>query len=184
MEHPDHVRLIEKGVAPGELWIDLGSGRGAFTLALADCLGGGGDLHALDIDRRALKVLDERLHGHFPQIDLHTHVADFTHPLPELPTFDGVLMANSLHFVRAKDEVLAHIRAVLKPGGKLLLVEYDTDHGNYAVPHPLSFKTWQQVAAENGFTETTLLATRPSRFLGSFFASLSIADAGKAADDA
>ena len=39
MNHDDHVRLIREGVLGGGIaWADLGSGSGAFTLALADLL--------------------------------------------------------------------------------------------------------------------------------------------------
>ena len=40
MEHDDHVGLIRDGVeGAGLRWLELGAGRGAFTLALADLLG-------------------------------------------------------------------------------------------------------------------------------------------------
>ena len=75
-------------------------------------------------------------------------------------------MANSLHFQRDKDPALRLIGSYLRPGGRFILVEYDVDHGNLWVPHPLSFSTWAAVAQGNGFVDTRLLATRPSRFLG------------------
>ena len=40
MIHSDHVRLLRDGVPQaGGVWADIGSGGGAFTLALADLLG-------------------------------------------------------------------------------------------------------------------------------------------------
>lgn len=44
MEHHDHVALIQEAVR-GRVWADLGSGTGAFTLALADLLGHEGVIH-------------------------------------------------------------------------------------------------------------------------------------------
>jgi hypothetical protein len=41
------------------------------------------------------------------------------------------------------------------------------------VPHPLSYPTWQKLAARSGFARTELLATHPSRFLGEFFSAAS-----------
>ncbi len=85
-------------------------------------------------------------------------------------------MANSLHFVREKNTVVQLIRSYLRPGGRLILVEYNTDRGNMWVPYPLSYSTWETLAQQNGFTSTRLLATRPSRFLGEMYSAVSLVD--------
>ncbi len=172
MDHRDHVNLIEKGVPPGGIWADLGSGRGAFTLALAECLGTDSKIYSVDLDRRALLTQETRMQAGYPQNEVEFIRADFTQKL-DLPPLDGILMANSLHFVQDKQPVICQLRALLKPGGRFLVVEYDTDEGNYAVPHPISFQTWETLAEQCGLSNTRLLFTRPSRFLGSFFSALS-----------
>jgi hypothetical protein len=65
------------------------------------------------------------------------------------------------------------VRGYLRPGGRLVLVEYDSDHGNPWVPYPLSFGSWRTLAAEAGFRDTRRLASIPSRFLGSIYSALS-----------
>jgi ubiquinone/menaquinone biosynthesis C-methylase UbiE len=175
MDHGDHVRLIREGVAGGgSVWADLGSGEGAFTLALADLLGPGGTIHSVDRDRGALAVQEERVRQRFPDVALTPLVNDFTLPI-ELPPLDGIVMANSLHFVRDKRPVLERLRGHLRPGGRLVLVEYGADIGNQWVPYPMSFETWTSVAAAAGFRHTRRLATVPSRFLGSIYSALSLA---------
>ena len=83
-------------------------------------------------------------------------------------------MANSLHFHRHKDPILQSIKGYLRPGGSLVLIEYDADRGNPWVPHPLSYPTWEATAHRNGFASTQLLATVPSRFLNQIYSALSM----------
>jgi SAM-dependent methyltransferase len=173
MNHYDHVRLIRDGVAgAGNVWADLGSGEGAFTLALADLLGAGGYVYSVDTDARALREQRAALQARFPAVTVEQRTADFTKPL-ELPPLDGVVMANSLHFQRHKEPTLQQVRAMLKPGGRLVLVEYNADKGNWWVPYPLSYPTWEALAQANGFAQTRLLTTQPSRFLREIYSALS-----------
>ena len=99
---------------------------------------------------------------------IQTVVADFTRPL-NLSGLDGVVMANSLHFVRDKAPVLASVREMLRPGGTLIVVEYETDRGNPWVPHPFSFATWERMAAASHFEKARLLHRHPSRHFGSMY---------------
>jgi ubiquinone/menaquinone biosynthesis C-methylase UbiE len=158
----------------GGTWADLGAGTGAFTLALADLIGPHGVIHAIDRDRSALAELRGAFVSAVPQAELRVRTADFTRRL-DLSDLDGVLMANSLHFVDDKSAVLGFVRGYLKHGGRLLLVEYDSDRGNTWVPHPMSFETWTNVATDAGFVETRKLATVPSRFLQRIYSALSLA---------
>jgi SAM-dependent methyltransferase len=174
VDHRDHVRLLRDGViGGGKTWADFGSGEGAFTLALADLLGPTGSIYTVDRDGRASEVQLSALRRAFPNVRVTALVADFTNPL-ELPALDGIVMANSLHFQRDKLAVLRLVGGYLRPTGRLILVEYDTDHGNPWVPFPLSFRSWAAVAAEAGFRETRRLASVPSRFLGSIYSALSV----------
>src|SRR3954467_4779923 len=169
MNHQDHVALIRAGVeGAGPRWLELGAGDGEFTLALADVLGATGDIVAVDLDRRALASLDLRVRGSFASVALETAVGDFTRGLPA-GTFDGVLAANSLHFVADRAPLLEAIRAAIRPDGRLVLVEYDADHGNRWVPHPISFAAWSKAAPQGGFTDIRKLHAVPSRFLGSIY---------------
>lgn len=179
MDHADHVQLLRAGVsAEARIWADLGAGRGAFTLALAELLGPGGVIYALDRDVGALRDLAHRLGARFPGARVETIAADFTRPLPSaLPSLDGAIMANALHFVpdARKLEVIQRVAERLQPGGRLLLVEYNVERGNLWVPHPLTFERWVTLAGQGGFfTHTRLLARRPSSFLKEFFAAESI----------
>ena len=169
MDHRDHVALIRAGVTgAGPRWLELGAGEGAFTLALADLLGPDGDITALDRDAKALARNRDAVHRAFPSTTLAATVADFTDVLPP-GTFDGVLAANSLHFVEDRRAVLAAIRDALAEAGRLVVVEYDADRGNPWVPHPFSFETWRRDAQLAGFADPHLIHRVPSRFLGAIY---------------
>lgn len=174
MNHADHVFLLREGIpAGGGVWADIGSGRGAFTLALAELLGPGGVIYSVDRDRGSLQQQERLMQARFPEVTVHYRVADFTRPL-DLPPLDGLVMANALHFVRRKEGVVERLRGLLRQGGTFLLVEYNTDRGNIWVPHPLSFTSWGALAERCGLRETRLLAYRPSSFLGEFYAAASV----------
>ncbi|HEY0755108.1 MAG TPA: methyltransferase [Ktedonobacteraceae bacterium] len=174
MQHQDHVNLIRKGIsARAGVWADLGSGGGAFTLALADLLGPGARIYSVDRDRRALREQAEAMRARFPEVVVDYLETNFIDKLT-LPPLDGILMANSLHFVRDKAPVLAYLRSYLRPAGRLLLVEYNADHGNPWVPYPLAYPTWEKFSQEHGFAQTRLLSTIPSRFLREIYSALSV----------
>ena len=172
MNHQDHVNLLRDGVpAPGGVWADFGAGQGAFTLALAELLGPQGEIWAIDKDGGALREGERQMRLRFPDRPAgmtQYRTADFTRPL-DLPAMDGAVMANALHFIKHKLGVVQFMRGYLRPGGRLLLVEYNVDRGNLWVPYPLSYSTWEILALQAGFRQVRLLATRPSRFLGEIY---------------
>jgi len=181
MNHSDHVHLLSGGMpgeaeaGPNPVWADFGSGQGAFTLALAELLGPGGQIHSVDRDARALRTQGETLKAHYPGVQVVYHLADFSVPL-ELPRLDGLVMANSLHFVedQRKEAVVRLLKSYLSPAGRMILVEYNVDRGNLWVPHPLSFPIWQDLARRCGFASTRLLARTPSSFLHEFYSAVSL----------
>jgi ubiquinone/menaquinone biosynthesis C-methylase UbiE len=173
MNHADHVALLRDGVAD-KIWADLGSGGGAFTLALADLIGPSGTIYSIDKDQGALREQESEMRARFPNVTVHYQQADFSKPLSlPLHGLDGIVMANSLHFIRHKEPVLQQIKSYLRPGGRLILVEYNADQGNMWVPFPLAYPSWEKLARRTGFETTRLLAVRPSRFLQEIYSALS-----------
>lgn len=189
MNHNDHVNLLRPAnLPPGGTWADFGAGSGAFTLALRELIGPQAEIYAVDKDRSRLAELEQEHRTRFHDLShLHILPTDFSRALgtspgshrpsvlpgvQRLPPLDGIVMANSLHFFRDKETILRHVHSCLKPGGALLLVEYNVDTGNLWVPHPLSFETWLKLAPRTGFGEPCLLATRASSFLRGFYSAI------------
>jgi SAM-dependent methyltransferase len=173
MNHADHVNLLRNGIpAPGGVWADFGAGHGAFTLALAELIGPGALIHAIDQDGAALRHQEEIFPAQFPEVTVRYHVADFTRPLA-LPPLDGAVIANALHFQRRQEPVVQLLRGYLRPGGRLLIVEYNIERGNFAVPYPVPLTRWQTLAKGAGFAHTIHLATRPSRSFSEIYSAAS-----------
>ncbi len=177
MNHADHVHLLRGGIpAPGGVWADLGSGWGAFTLALADLIGPTGQIYSVDKDPNSMREQEQALRARFPDVPVRTAIADFTRRL-DLPPLDGVVLANALHFVPNRrgeqEEVVRLIKSYLRARGRLVVVEYNADEGNEWVPYPLSYITWEAMARRCGFATTRRLATVPSRFLKEIYSAVS-----------
>lgn len=173
MQHSDHVRLIERGIERGSggVWADLGSGGGAFTLALRDLAGPAVEIWSVDQDAGSLRMQQAQMERQFPGTALRTMTADFTRPL-SLPPLDGIVAANSIHYVRDRAGLLRGWRRYLKPDGRLILVEYDSDDGNRWVPYPVSFASLPRLASAAGLAPPELLRTYPSRFLDGMYGAL------------
>jgi SAM-dependent methyltransferase len=179
VDHADHVGLLRPAVGPGGTWADIGAGSGAFTLALAELLGPGGRIVAVDRDGGALRENAAVVAARFPVVGLETLRGDLTGPLA-LPRLDGIVAANSLHFV-PRDRQVAVVQALavhLRPGGVFVVVEYDADRGNPWVPNPFRYATWERLAAAAGLTDTRRIGRVPSRFLGAIYSAVAYRPAG------
>jgi SAM-dependent methyltransferase len=163
--HPDvRVRdaiemLVDSDVGSlgSSTWADLGCGTGTFTLALADLVASGSTIHAMDRDASALRKIPPAHKG----VTITRHRGDFTEAAWPFDGLDGVLMANSLHYV---GDQAAFIRAcgarMISP--RFLIVEYDTDDANRWVPYPIAQTKLRALFAAAGYRSTKLLRSRPS----------------------
>lgn len=89
-----------------------------------------------------------------------------------LPPLDGVVMANVLHFVADAGGVLRRVAGVLKPGGRLVLIEYQGRRPSPWVPYPVDAARFVELAAAHGFTPPRTAAVRPSLFGGQIYAAV------------
>ena len=78
------------------------------------------------------------MHSRFPAAGVHQVVADFTCPVA-LPLLDGMVIANALHFQQEQEQVVRLLPLSSARKAALLIVEYNTERGNTAVPHPFAW---------------------------------------------
>ena len=149
------------------VWADLGAGTGTFTRALAHILGPGSTIYAVDRDQHAIAKLERA--GTIEGVKLIALVGDFTSAL-ELPgALDGILLANALHFVAEPARVLKHLVEWLRPGGSVVLIEYDHRRANRWVPYPIDSARLPEIGAEAGMPEPVISGTMPSRYSGTMY---------------
>jgi ubiquinone/menaquinone biosynthesis C-methylase UbiE len=146
-------------------WCDLGCGSGTFTLALADLLVAGSTIHAVDLDQRALEVIPEEHHG----VAIRKILGDMRSPSLRLPPVDGILMANSLHFVEDQPLLLKKLLSVTE---NFLIVEYERSKPSRWVPHPVGFDRLCQLFNSIGVERVEKLSTRQSLFGGTLYSAL------------
>jgi ubiquinone/menaquinone biosynthesis C-methylase UbiE len=112
------LRLCEQlGLDTGWECLDAGAGTGSLAAALAERVGPEGSVTALDLDSRFLVALaSERL------LVVEADLA--TAQLPEA-RFDLVHARLVLEHLAQRDEVLASLAAAVRPGGWLLIEDFD-----------------------------------------------------------
>lgn len=139
-------------------WADLGCGSGSFTRALAELLPQASLIYA--VDRHT-----PNLPAHHDGTRIETIQRDFYLEPLDLPPLDGLLMANSLHFIPRQAALLDTLCGLLKKRGIFLLVEYDTDipAGRWN-PFPVPFAALPSLFNPIGYTVIERIHTRPSRF--------------------
>ena len=167
------AELLASAIPPGgdSSWADLGAGQGTFTQALANLLGRTSRVFAVDRDAGAIAAIERWATS--ATATVIPVLADFTavFQLPGLPAprLDGMLFANSLHYVRDADAVLRRLAEWLRPGGRLVVIEYDRRAANRWVPYPLPTARLQSLAESVGFTRPVVTATRPSDYGGDIY---------------
>jgi ubiquinone/menaquinone biosynthesis C-methylase UbiE len=152
--------LADSGVEAlgSTIWADLGCGDGTFTVALAAALATNSIIHAMDLAASPLR----RIPSVHNRVRITTHRGDFmSHPWP-FADLDGILMANSLHYVENQAAFIRQCEAHMKPRRHFLIVEYDTSKASRWVPYPVSQAKLTTLFERAGYSSVRMLRSRPS----------------------
>jgi len=120
------------GVRAGNRVLDIAGGTGDLTARFAELVGSQGEVVLADINDSMLKVgrdklIDRGYHGNIEYVQANAECL----PFPD-NHFDVVTIAFGLRNVTDKDKALASMLRVLKPGGRLLVLEFSKP-GNEAL---------------------------------------------------
>lgn len=111
---------------PGERVLDIGSGPGFLAAEMAEDVGGEGRVHGVDPSESMLALSQQRTPAS-GAARLEFQAADaLALPFPDAG-FDAIVTTQVLEYVPDVPAALAEIRRVLRPGGRLLVLDTDWD---------------------------------------------------------
>jgi ubiquinone/menaquinone biosynthesis C-methylase UbiE len=164
-ERPDQA-LRDIGIVKGSDVADIGAGSGAITWRLAALVGPTGKVYANDIQSRMLDLLRQNMtQRKITNVETVLGAVDD----PKLPpsSVDLELLIDVYHEFSHPQEMLRHLRESLKPGGRLVLLEYRGE--DPAVPirpeHKMTVATVKAELEPEGFHLDKAIETLPRQHI-------------------
>jgi SAM-dependent methyltransferase len=133
-------------ITPGKNVADIGAGSGWFTVRAARRVTETGSVYAVDINPDAARYIDKRAQ----QEGLHnvkTILSKSDDPQLPANTIDSVLLLKTYHEVDKPVTLLQNLRASLRPGGKVGIIDRNGNGENHGVARDIVVKE----AAEAGY---------------------------------
>lgn len=115
-------RILKPYVKNGFSVLDFRCGPGFFTVAMAQLVGADGKVYACDLQEGMLDILRGKIFGSPLQNRVFTLQCN-GNSFPVNEQLDFILAFYVVHEVPDKEMLFAGFRKLLKPGGKLLMVE-------------------------------------------------------------
>jgi SAM-dependent methyltransferase len=151
-EAPD-VALNVLKIPKGASVADIGAGSGFMTVRLAARVGPTGRVFANDVQPQMLNILARRLSN---SKITNVTLIEGTFGDPKLPpaSVDLVLMVDVYHELSQPQAMLRHLREALKPGGRLVLLEYRKEDPTVPIKpeHKMSVAEAKIEVEAEGFT--------------------------------
>jgi ubiquinone/menaquinone biosynthesis C-methylase UbiE len=149
-ERPE-LLLRELPLAPGMTVADIGAGTGYYTWQLAKQVGPGGRVYAVDVQPEMIRMLDSQMAKRGVRNVVSVLGSDTTVKLPPV-SVDLAIMVDVYHELAYPSEVLDSIVSALKPGGRVVFVEYRAEDPAVAIKplHKMSESQVRREAAAHG----------------------------------
>lgn len=120
-------RVIETlALEPGERVADLGSGGGYFTFRLARAVGPSGRVYAVDVDADLNAYVAERAKQE-GLANVEVVLAEYADPKLPDASVDLLFTCNTYHHIEERTRYFANARRVLRPQGRVAIVEYKNE---------------------------------------------------------
>jgi SAM-dependent methyltransferase len=143
-QKPDHVIAL-MAIEPGMTVVDLGAGTGFFEPPLSAAVGANGKVLALDVEPKMVEHLTSRAReAGLTQVEARL-VAPGDPGLPAA-SVDRILIVNTWHHIDDRGPYSAKLRAALRPGGAIYVVDFDKASGKG--PPPMHKLEPREVIAE------------------------------------
>lgn len=122
-------------ILPGMRIADFGCGSGHWALILARAVGPSGKVFAVDIQESALEVTrSQARYAHLQNIEtIRANVETSGATKLKEETVDAVMISNMLFQANEKANVAAEASRIVKPGGRVFLIEWDMPADSVAV---------------------------------------------------
>jgi predicted methyltransferase len=133
-------------IRPGAIVADVGSGTGYFTWRLAEQVGPKGKVFAVDVQQSMLDLTKAAVAEHKLSNVEYVLATDSSPRLPER-SVDLVFVAYAYHEFGDPDAVMAAIKRALKPGGRVVILEYAKE-SNIAPASPLHKMSFEEIRRE------------------------------------
>lgn len=146
------LMLANLGIRPGQTICDMGCGNGFYTLQIAKMLGPQGSVIGVDVQPEMLGFLRERMEKDGIE-NVIPILGSYHNPHLPAESIDLILLVDVYHEFSHPVQMLAAMRASLKPGGRIVLVEYRGEDKTVPIK-PLHKMTKRQIGREmsaNGF---------------------------------
>jgi precorrin-6B methylase 2 len=148
-------------VAPGSVVADVGAGDGVLTARLARAVGPTGRVLAVDVDDRAVTRLRARV-AEDGLTNVTVVKGEGNDPHLDAASLDAAVIVNAYHEMVDHQAMLQALRAALKPGGRLVIVEPTSEkrardaRDQQTKVHEIAAAFVEQEAREAGFAIRTL----------------------------
>jgi ubiquinone/menaquinone biosynthesis C-methylase UbiE len=116
---------------PGERFLELGSGRGAATIPLAEAVAPGGRVDALDIAPSMVRLLQEDL-DRSGVTNVRVAVGDAANPRPPDTAYDAIASSLVLFFLPDPVAALTHWHEHVRPGARVGIATFPVPTGRFA----------------------------------------------------